>query len=120
MNELRCSECGGELFLCISKIDVSDRAEKNDRKCRLTGQFVMWNKLISLACYDCGCMFDVCVGASDSDVSELKGLYDLDKLDNRRYDIHKKRIAAERLVFRPKPKRKIIRIKSKCDCDYPF
>ncbi len=120
MQELRCSECGGELFMCISNIDVSGCAEMKNYK-RRTGGFIKWNRLISLSCYDCGSMFDICVGASDSEISELDGLYDFDSIDKKRYELHKKRIEAERLAFNPNIRRKQYVIsKYGCDCSYPF
>lgn len=91
--ELKCNCCGGDLFVSIA-YDLNDKeAEKysylhNDYCC-----------CVALTCYNCGEYYPIVRTNHDADVSEIKGLYDLNKLENRRLARHQRELEAIRLCF---------------------
>lgn len=93
MKELRCSECGGELHNLIYFDSGSQEAEMYNE----------WNKdfgqCICLSCYCCGEIFKICRASVSADISEIKGLYDFDRIDRKAYELHKRSIAANRSCF---------------------
>lgn len=91
--ELKCSCCGGDLFVTMA-YDLKDQeAEKysylhNDFCC-----------CVALTCFSCGEYFPIVRTNHDADVSELKGLYDFNKLENRRVSRHQRELEAIRSCF---------------------
>lgn len=91
--ELKCSCCGGDLFVSLA-YDLKDReAEKYSY---LHSDFCC---CVALTCYSCGEYLTIVRTSRDSDVSELKGLYDFNRLENRRAARHQRELEAIRLCF---------------------
>lgn len=97
-NILKCSECGGSLYLIAENVGHSEDAVRFRFRDLLREDF---RKVISLSCYDCGLVYEIARVSSDVVVSRIKHLYSWDEIDSREFSIYKRRLEAERSVFSP-------------------
>ena len=93
MSELKCTKCGGDLFNMV----YFDRGDQEAEK------YNEWNKdfgqCVCLSCYSCGEIFKVCRAPVSADISEIKGLYDFNRIDRKAFEFHKHSLAANRACF---------------------
>ena len=114
--ELKCSCCGGDLFVTIA-YDLND--QEAEKYSYLNSDFCC---CVALTCYSCGEYFPIVRTNHDADVSELKGLYDFNRLENRRAARHERELEAIRLCFSgedPEQRRPMF-MYSENEVRYPF